>query len=124
MLMRLRFLLITCLLFLGSCATIISGDSQKVAITSQPPGAQVKIDGTPSGLVTPAEADLVRRSSHQIELELKGYAPYITTLTPSFNPVALGNILIGGLIGIACDSSTGAINKFSPGKVDAVMQKK
>jgi hypothetical protein len=119
-----RSVLIACPLFLGSCASIISGSSQKVAITSQPPGAQVKIDGTASGKVTPTEAELLRRSSHQIELELKDHATQSVTLTPSFNPVTLGNILIGGIIGFMCDSSTGAINKLSPGKVDVVMQKK
>ena len=72
-------------------------------------------------MITPTEATLIRRSSHQIELELKDHATQSVKLIPSFNSVTLGNLLIGGNIGYMCDSSIGAIYKLSLKKVAVVM---
>ncbi len=54
--------------------------SGEVAVTSQPPGAQLLIDGVPSG-TTDQILDLEARP-HQIEIRLDGYVPYRTSLTP------------------------------------------
>jgi hypothetical protein len=43
-----------------------------VAISSQPPGARVLVDGRDSGFVTPCNLDISRRS-HRIELVKAGY---------------------------------------------------
>jgi formylglycine-generating enzyme required for sulfatase activity len=54
--------------------------SGEVAVTSLPPGAQLLIDGVPSGS-TDQTLELEARL-HQIEIRLDGYLPYRTTLTP------------------------------------------
>jgi formylglycine-generating enzyme required for sulfatase activity len=52
----------------------------EVVITSQPPGAQVLIDGTPRGR-TDLTLELDARQ-HRIELLLDGYDPFRTAVTP------------------------------------------
>ena len=71
----------------AGCATVISGTTQKIGVTSEPAGATVTAE--PGG----ARA---------------------TT-----NGWVFGNIIIGGLIGMAVDSSTGASNSLSPDQVSA-----
>jgi formylglycine-generating enzyme required for sulfatase activity len=54
--------------------------SGEVSVTSLPPGAEILIDGVPSG-TTEQTLELEARP-HQIEIRLDGYVPYRTTLTP------------------------------------------
>ena len=110
-------------LFLSGCATAINGGKQKVPISSQPSGASIKIDDADSG-VTPTTIVLSRKTSHRVELQLKGYRPYEVVLEPRSNGATAGNILIGGIIGMAVDGSSGAGNTLHPQKVDAVLIKK
>ena len=110
-------------LLLAGCASITHGSNQTVKINSQPSGAAVRIDGTDKG-VTPTAAELSRKGSHRVELSLNGYKPYEVVLEPSFNGATLGNIIAGGIIGMAVDGSTGAGNTLRPEKVDAVLQKR
>lgn len=107
---------------LSSCASIINGSNQTVMIASTPPGAQVSINGTDSG-VTPMKAELSRKSSHRVELNLRGHRPYEAVLEPNFNCGPIGNVLVGGVIGMAVDGSTGAGNTLKPEAIDAKLQK-
>ena len=118
----LPLLLLTSPIYLANCASIFCGTKQTVQITSLPAGAAVKIDGTDSG-VTPTQAELSRRQTHRVGLALAGYKPKEVVLEPGFNPVVLGNILIGGLIGLIVDASTGSCNKLNPGEVKEVLEK-
>jgi TonB family protein len=45
-----------------------------IRVESQPPGAAITIDGQPRG-VTPADLADVPMGSHEVKVELKGYAP-------------------------------------------------
>lgn len=112
---------IASLAILPGCASIISGSKQNVRINSRPPGATVEIDGSPAGR-TPMAANLERKTSHRVVISLRGYKPYEVTLEQKFNGWVLGNILIGGLIGIIIDSSTGATYYLTPGEIDAALQ--
>ncbi|MGL4401850.1 MAG: PEGA domain-containing protein [Luteolibacter sp.] len=110
-------------LFLSSCASIFNGRNQTVEITSHPPGASVRINGSDTGK-TPLSAELSRKISHRVELDLKGYKPYETVLAPEFNGAAMGNILGGGIIGMVVDGSTGAGNTLNPKSVEARLEKR
>ncbi len=50
---------------------------------SDPPGAQVIVDGTPSSSVTPCILNLDNDERHQVRLELAGYEPRELVLTPA-----------------------------------------
>ncbi len=70
--------------------------------------------------ITPANLDLERDGgSYRITISHDGYEPYSVTLTTSSNGWVWGNLLLGGLIGIVVDSSTGAGIKLSPEEVNA-----
>ena len=49
--------------------------------------------------------------------------PYETTLTKSVSGWVWGNILAGGLIGLAVDAITGGLYNLSPEQVQATMTK-
>ena len=105
--------------FLSGCATVVGGGSdQRVHIDSEPRGAQVRVDGQPRG-VTPTDVELSRRQEHQVQLDLEGRPPYVSTLKPGCNPWVFGNLLAGGLIGLAVDASTGAVSTLYPTEVKA-----
>jgi hypothetical protein len=93
-----------------------------VHIDSDPPGALVRVDGQPRG-VTPTDVALSRRQEHKVELELAGCPPYCTTLKPGCNPWIFGNILAGGVVGLAVDASTGATTTLYPKSVTADFQR-
>jgi hypothetical protein len=109
-------------LLMSSCATIVSGSKQNVRFSSNPSTASVFIDEVEVGK-TPFEIKLARISSHSVVLKLDGYQTYQTRLTKSFNGWYIGNILIGGIIGLIIDPITGAMYNLTPDQVDAQMNK-
>lgn len=108
-------------LFMSSCATIFSGSKQKIKINSTPSEAIVVIDSAEVGK-TPFQTKLKRNKKHLVQIELEGYQPYEVTLTRKFNAWYLGNILIGGAVGIIVDSVTGAMFYLSPKEIEAELQ--
>ena len=58
-----RTFLLSSILFLSSCATIISGSRQNVEITSEPSSAKVYINEIEIGQ-TPVQKNLKRNQSH------------------------------------------------------------
>jgi len=109
-------------ILLSSCATIICGSKQQVKFTSNPTSAAIYIDEVKVG-TTPFELNLARNREHRVTIKLDGYQPYETTLTKTFNPWYLGNILFGGVIGLIIDPITGAIYHLTPGQVNTELSK-
>ena len=72
-------------LCLCGCASLVSGPNQHIPITSNPPGATVKINGDVKG-TTPLAVDLKRTQYHSISIELAGYHPYQIETTKGVNP--------------------------------------
>jgi hypothetical protein len=105
------------ILILQSCATIMHGSKQGVGISSNPSEAKVTVDGKKYG-VTPVNVKLKRKDSHTVRLELAGYQPYETTLTKSVSGWVWGNIVFGGLPGLAIDAITGGLYKLSPEQIN------
>lgn len=109
-------------LLMSSCATIISGSKQNVRFSSNPSTATIFIDEVEVGK-TPFEIKLARISEHSVMLKLDGYQTYQTRLTKSFNGWYIGNILLGGIIGLIIDPITGAMYNLTPDQVNAQMNK-
>jgi hypothetical protein len=111
------------LTFLASgCATIVSGSKQNVKFSSNPSSASIFIDEVEVGK-TPFEIKLARKSEHSVMVKLDGYQTYQTNLTKQFNAWYVGNILIGGIIGLVIDPITGAMYNLSPNEINAQMSK-
>lgn len=108
------------ILGLSGCCSIIHGTRQDVGISSTPTGALVKVDNVPSGN-TPVVAKLTRKDNHFVRIELSGYQPFDMTLTRSVSGWVWGNIVFGGLIGLAVDAIDGAFYNLSPEQVSATL---
>ena len=100
------------------CATIVSGKTQDVMIRSNPSGATVKIDEIISG-TTPMVANLVRKKRHAISISKAGYQEVSRATTRGFNGWYLGNIILGGIIGLITDPITGAMYDVEPSEINA-----
>ncbi len=98
----------------SGCATIIhGGGDQNVTFTSSPVGATVTVDNRVIG-TTPTQAELKRKIDHYVTLDLPGYAPQSETLQSKLSGWAFGNILLGGIIGVIVDASTGGMYRLTP----------
>ncbi|CAM3608090.1 PEGA domain-containing protein [Flavobacterium gelidilacus] len=104
-------------ILLSSCATIISGSRQTIEITSEPSTAQVFINEVQVGQ-TPLQKTLKRNQEYQLTLKLDGYKTYETKLKKKFNAWYIGNILLGGFVGLIIDPITGAMYQLKPEQID------
>jgi hypothetical protein len=104
------------------CGTIMHGTEQDIAISSNPTGGSVTIDGKPRGK-TPATVALSRSDKHIVKIELEGYMPYEMALTSSVSGWVWGNIVFGGLIGLAVDAASGGMYELNPEQVRGEMRK-
>ncbi len=109
-------------LLVASCATIMHGTTQQVSISSTPSSAKVLVDRVPTG-DTPVICKLSRNSSHVVRLELDGYVPYEMTISKKVSGWVWGNLVFGGLIGLAVDAVSGGLYQLSPEQVQAEMKK-
>jgi len=105
---------------LTGCATITSGTTQRIDFASEPPGATATLS---NGAVveTPGHLVLSRAKTYDVTIEKDGYIPARSHIGQRSNPAIFGNILIGGLIGIIVDSSTGAAYLLTPEKVSVTL---
>ncbi len=108
--------------FIAGCATIMHGTTQDVSISSPPTGATITIDGQTYG-TTPVVADLKRKDKHMIRIELDGYDPYEIGLGRKTSGWVWGNIVFGGIIGLAVDAMTGGLYNISPEQVAGNLQR-
>lgn len=113
-----RFLLIAVLgIGLSACATVTRGTTEALVITSEPSGADVSLS---NGMqcTTPCTLTLPRRSTVQVSFTRDGYEPLqtqVTHTTAGGGAAGMaGNVLVGGLIGVAVDASSGATQDLVP----------
>lgn len=108
------------ILAVTACASIMHGTSQDVGISSSPTGATVTLDNQNPGQ-TPYIAHLSRKDNHVVKLTLPGYAPAELTLTRKTSGWVWGNIVFGGLIGLAVDAMTGGLYNLTPDQLSAAL---
>jgi uncharacterized protein YceK len=109
-------------LALSACASIMHGTSQDVGISSTPTSASVTVDNAAKGQ-TPYVAKLSRKDNHIIHIAADGYDPADLTLTRSTSGWVWGNLLFGGIIGLAVDAITGGLYKLTPEQLSATLAK-
>lgn len=115
-----KLALASLVLFLSGCATISSGTSQDIRISTEPPGARCALtrNGENLGEVL-STPDVIRVSRTKQDIEIictkSGYqdSKYINKSDYSATLVgnAVGSIFAPVLIGV--DSATGAVNAYS-----------
>jgi len=112
--------LVTALLLLADCASIVQQSTQRVRIGSNPPGAEAVIDDR-QRVTTPATVELTRRDDHMIVFHKPGYRDESVSLTSGVSGLTLGNVLLGGVIGSNIDASTGAGRVLSSDNIEVTL---
>jgi hypothetical protein len=118
--MNSRFTRLLAIILLGAlaagCATATSDPESTTRIESDPSGATCTLDndrGFRKEIVTPASVVLHRDLAPlSIACSAPGHASVREEFKMDGNAMVLGNILIGGIIGIAVDAASGAAQKF------------
>lgn len=100
------------------CATVINGTHQDLTVTSQPEALCVAINGEPHG-ATPVVASLPRGKNYVVQVQKDQYHPYEITVVPVTSGMIWGNLIFGGLIGMAVDSGSNGAYEHSPSRVHA-----
>ena len=104
---------------LSACATIFTGTTQRIAIDSNPEGAAC--DVTQAGVVvahvprTPDVVDVSRGSAEiQVSCTKQGYRTQRVAELSGAEGWVFGNFVIGGLLGVVIDFSSGAAYHYHP----------
>ena len=114
--------------FLSACATIVEGNDQTVTVMTQPPGATCKLvrGETVVAVVNPTPGSIQVEKSHDdisVLCEMEDHESGAGTLASRFEGMTFGNILFGGLIGVAVDAGSGAMHDY-PGSITLIMPPK
>jgi hypothetical protein len=105
-------------MFSAGCASITKGTNQSVALdTPGVPGATCTLTSEAIGtkiVQTPVSMTL-DKSQHNITVNCKKecYQDAIGLIPTSTETMAAGNIIAGGVVGLAVDAATGAMNKYN-----------
>jgi hypothetical protein len=110
------------LLASARCATIAHGTTQPIRVESEPPGAIVSLNclqgAVPLMGRTPLTIDVQRKSkSCAIGIAKDGYEPTAVPLQRTFSGAYVGNLLVGGVVGLVADAADGAMYKQGPSVV-------
>jgi len=113
------------------CASIVSGTKQKIAISSTPTGAKVKIERTGATQTkvvewegeAPATVSLKRKYEYLVTASLNGYKTAEVSLEHGSNGWVWGNLVFGGIIGLIVDFSNGAAKKLKPNELSITLAK-
>lgn len=101
----------------AACATVVGGTTQEVYVDTEPKGATCAVNrqGATVGFIKPTPGKVgLSRSKETVILActLDGYEQSNEVLVASFTGATVGNILLGGLVGVAIDAASGANNKY------------
>lgn len=118
---------VACALSVSACASIVGGRYQQVQVETRAADQSIRADCTLSNgtgevrVLTPGSAT-VRRSSHDLSVVCQKDGKQIAqqTYDSSIRGLVWGNLIIGGLIGIAIDFSDGASHHY-PDKLTVVL---
>lgn len=90
----------------SSCASIVTGKEDSVQILTTPPGASFSTNTGHRG-VTPSTISIPDSVNLEVDFTLDGFHPQHATLARKGSGWLMGNILLGGIIGLAIDLGTG-----------------
>ncbi|MDB5458677.1 MAG: translation initiation factor 2, gamma subunit, GTPase [Caulobacteraceae bacterium] len=103
---------------LGACATVTRGTSEAFVVQTDPGGASVKTNIGFACDQTPCTFKMPRKSDFDVTIAKPGYVTvntHVTHHTASGGAAGMaGNVLVGGLIGIGVDATSGATQDIIP----------
>lgn len=112
-----NFFILALAVLAPSCATVTQGTDQTVTVATSPNGAECGLERAGVRIATiaatPGPVSLKKSAEAVIvTCELDGYEPAKATLRSEFEGATLGNVLLGGIVGVMIDASSGAANKY------------
>jgi hypothetical protein len=112
-------------LCVSACGTVTRGTTEDVTFNSAPAGARVQIS---TGLVcpaTPCTFQINRKQEFVAHFEMDGYQPQQIPVKTGVSGGGAagfaGNLIVGGVVGMVVDASTGSTLDHSPNPVFAQM---
>ncbi len=142
---QVTFLLLTVVLA-GGCASVTRGTFEALVVESDPSGADVEIHradeefteaelnqntaNATGALVgtTPSSFRLKRAGTYRVVVSKAGFETVESAVSHSVASGGAagmaGNVLLGGVIGMVVDSSTGAMNNLSPNPLMVILAPK
>lgn len=115
------FSLLSILLFC-SCATIVNGKKEMFEVRTNPAGATAEIYG--QKCKTPCSFELRRGTNYLVRINKEGYKSKEIPLDgKSTDGWVWGNLMIGGIIGLAVDYGSKAAYDFEPEELDLNLEK-
>ncbi len=111
-----KYILILLVIFaviITGCATITTGTTQSILVDTKPAGAICRFsrEGKEIGVVNPTPGMFVIDKSvipMSAICTKDGYFPTTGAVQSHFQPVTLGNVLLGGVVGVIVDTASGA----------------
>jgi hypothetical protein len=116
-----RIIAVASLVGVAGCATILSGTTQTITLSTNVEGAEVFLDGVQVG-TTPFVGPVAKKKE-QLRIELDGYRSETVVLSKSLDPVFWANIILGGTIGSITDYVTGAAYQYAPASYQVDLQR-
>ncbi len=112
-------------LLIQGCATVTSGTTSSIAVVTDPPGATCNLrrDGQIIAIVNPTPGTAtVSKSVKPIAVDCTraGGQPGAAVIQPEFQPMTIGNVLLGGVIGLVIDAASGAMGTYPPNIIVAL----
>jgi hypothetical protein len=116
--------------FVSGCATILSHGDKTIPIISDPEGANIEVrdkrmDKTISKNKAPCQITFERgdgwflKKYYNLNVTKEGYISETMEVTPTFNPLYICNLILGGAIGMLfVDSLTGDMWQYYVDKID------
>ena len=100
----------------AGCASVTSGTSQVIAVNSDPAGADCALtrEGQSLGTVKTPGPVTIKRDSRPVHVSCRmpGYEDGKVVLNSRYETATMGNMILGGAIGMMVDASTGASNRY------------
>ncbi|RKR81722.1 hypothetical protein BDD43_1872 [Mucilaginibacter gracilis] len=126
-------LLLFVVLLNSGCATIFGHSKYAVTINSNPPASTITITDrkgvevfkgvTPATVTLRSSAGYFSRGIYQVKFHLTGYEDRTVSIEGSLNGWYIGNILIGGVIGmLIIDPASGAMYKIEDKEINQTLQ--
>ena len=112
-----RIASLSLLLLATACASITQGTTQSVGISTDPPGATCTISRGGQQLASVARTPgtvTVSKSSRALDVRCTraDHNPALISVPSSTAAMTAGNLLVGGVVGLAVDAGTGAMNYY------------
>ncbi len=104
---------------LAGCSTLTTGTTQAVSlVTPGADGANCELTSPEVGtinVVTPAQV-MLSKSQHSVKVMCRKecFTDGQGITNSNFEEMTAGNILVGGVVGVVVDASSGAMNKYDP----------